>query len=96
MQAHQNGVPMLAASGYVSRVDPQLCIACGECAESCPFGAIAVVDGGSIVNSDLCMGCGVCVDRCEQGAMSLVRDESKGVPLEMDELIADCGLMIAD
>jgi ferredoxin len=96
MQAHQNGVPMLAASGYVSRVDPQLCIACGECAESCPFGAIAVVDGGSTVNSDLCMGCGVCVDRCEQGAMSLVRDESKGVPLEMDELIADGGLMIAD
>jgi Pyruvate/2-oxoacid:ferredoxin oxidoreductase delta subunit len=96
MQAHHNGVPMLAASGYVSRVDAQLCVTCGACAESCPFGAIAVADGGSTVNTDLCMGCGVCVDRCERGAMSLVRDESEGVPLEMDELIADCGLMIAD
>jgi ferredoxin len=96
MQAHQNGVPMLAASGYASRVDVALCAGCGMCAEACQFGAINVTDGGAAVNADLCMGCGVCIDRCERGAMSLVRDESKGVPLELDKLIADCGLAIAD
>jgi ferredoxin len=37
------------------------------------------------------MGCGVCVDRCSQGALSLVRDESKGIPLEMDALLAVAG-----
>jgi ferredoxin len=89
MQAHQNGVPMLATSGYVSRVDTALCAGCGNCAAGCPFGAITLADGTSAVNAELCMGCGVCVDRCDRGAMSLIRDAGKGVPLEMDELIAD-------
>jgi Pyruvate/2-oxoacid:ferredoxin oxidoreductase delta subunit len=88
MQAHQNGVPMLAASGYVSRVDNALCAACGDCVAACPFEAISLTDGTSTVNANLCMGCGICVDRCRQGAMSLIRDESKGVPLELDVLMA--------
>jgi ferredoxin len=89
MQAHRNGVPMLAASGYVSRVDADLCVGCGECAAGCPFGAITLTDGTSAVNAELCMGCGICADRCPQEAMALVRDESKGVPLELDVLMAD-------
>jgi ferredoxin len=89
MQAHRNGVPMLAASGYVSRVNAALCAGCGECASGCPFGAITLTDGMSAVNAALCMGCGICVDRCQQGAMSLARDERKGVPLELDVLMAD-------
>ena len=96
MQAHQNGVPMLASSGYVSRVEAALCAGCGDCAAACQFGAITLTDGTSAVNADLCMGCGVCVDRCRQGAMSLVRDEGRGVPLELDELIAECRLRTAD
>jgi hypothetical protein len=31
MQAHRSGTPMLASSGYVSRVDEELCIGCGDC-----------------------------------------------------------------
>jgi hypothetical protein len=30
----------------------------------------------------------VCIGRCAQGALSLVRDASKGEPLELDELLA--------
>ncbi len=41
LQAQRNGVPMLAASGYVSRQDTDLCIGCGTCAEHCQFGAIS-------------------------------------------------------
>jgi NAD-dependent dihydropyrimidine dehydrogenase PreA subunit len=89
MQAHRNGVPMLASSGYVSRVDTALCVGCGDCAAMCQFDAINPIDGTPVINADLCMGCGVCVDRCLQGAMSLARDASKCVPLEMDELIVD-------
>ena len=85
MQAHQNGVPMLAASGYVSRVDrTSVRWLWRRAPRRVRSGRSPSRTARSTVNTDLCMGCGVCVDRCEQGAMSLVRDESKGVPLEMD------------
>jgi hypothetical protein len=31
---------------------------------------------------------GVCVDKCAQGALSLVREASKGKPLEIESLMA--------
>jgi heterodisulfide reductase subunit A-like polyferredoxin len=78
---------MLAASGYVCRVDESLCIGCGECAAFCQFGALSLSDFTSIVNMDICMGCGVCVDKCAQGALSLEREASKGQPLEIYQLL---------
>lgn len=87
MHAHRNGVPMLASSGYISQVDEDLCIGCGDCAEYCQFDALHVVEGWSQVNYEECMGCGVCVDKCLQGAIMLVRDDSKGVPLEICSLM---------
>ena len=89
MHAHRSGTPMLASSGYISQVYEDLCRGCGECVEYCQFGALEVRDGWNHVNYDQCMGCGVCVGKCEQGALALVRDESKGVPLEI------CALMDA-
>jgi ferredoxin len=89
MQAHRNGVPMLASSGYVSLSDDDLCIGCGECVPSCQFHALSLDGGRSIVDLEKCMGCGVCVDRCAMGALSLVRDESKGIPLDMDALLRE-------
>jgi ferredoxin len=88
MQAQRNGVPMLAASGYVCRTDAERCIGCGTCAEHCQFKAISV-NGHATVDRDACMGCGVCVNKCEQGALVLVRDKSKGVPLELDVLMRE-------
>ena len=38
MQAHRSGIPMLASSGYVSRVDAAKCRACGHCAQVCRGG----------------------------------------------------------
>jgi Pyruvate/2-oxoacid:ferredoxin oxidoreductase delta subunit len=91
MQSHRNGTPMLASSGYVAFVDDTLCIGCGACEVYCQFGAISVSNGGSVgiasVDVAACMGCGVCTTKCEQGAVELVRDESKGIPLELFELM---------
>jgi Pyruvate/2-oxoacid:ferredoxin oxidoreductase delta subunit len=87
MNAHRNGTPMLASSGYVAQVDQDLCAACGVCAEFCPFGAISVDDGWAVVDIEVCMGCGVCVAKCAQEALSLAREPSRGEPLEIRRLI---------
>lgn len=78
---------MLASSGYLARVDESLCLGCGTCQEHCQFGAISLPEGIAVVDVDACMGCGVCSTHCEQGAVELVRDERKGVPLELFGLI---------
>jgi len=88
MGAHRGGVPMLAPSGYTCRADPDLCIACGACEPSCPFGALALADDAMEVDPALCMGCGVCVDRCPQGALTLSLDPAASLPLELDRLLA--------
>ena len=87
MQAQRNGVPMLAASGYVCQIDESLCQGCGTCASFCQFEALDV-NGYATVDTERCMGCGVCVSKCEQGAISLVRDPARGEPLEIESLLA--------
>jgi uncharacterized Fe-S center protein len=88
MNAHRNGTPMIASSGYVARVDAELCAGCGTCAEYCQFAAISVDDGVAAIDAAACMGCGVCVACCPQEAISLLRDVTKGEPLEIQKLIA--------
>ena len=88
IQAHRNGVPMLASSGYLNKIDADRCAGCETCVRSCPFEAISMKDGIAVVNAALCMGCGICVPRCSAEALSLVRDPTKGEPLEVDELMS--------
>lgn len=87
MQAHRNGVPMLASSGYVAELDQELCIQCGECADICPFQAITISGEGPDVSQDSCMGCGVCVNRCPAQGLELKRHKDKCPPLDVDGLL---------
>jgi ferredoxin len=89
MQAHRNGTPMLASSGYISHVDTDLCMGCGDCTEYCQFHALEVVDDMNHVIYENCMGCGVCVSKCEHDALSLVQDPAKGIPLEVCSLMQE-------
>ncbi len=86
MKAQRNGIPMIISSGYVCQVEQSLCIACGACAQVCPFGAIRV-EQSAIIDVQACMGCGVCLNQCSQGALSLARDEARPAPLEIETLI---------
>jgi ferredoxin len=92
MQAHRNGTPMLASSGYVAEVDEILCIGCGDCVEYCQFHALSVQDGVSCVAGEACMGCGICTSKCAQGALSLRLEPVRGEPLEICELMEELTL----
>jgi Pyruvate/2-oxoacid:ferredoxin oxidoreductase delta subunit len=87
IQAWRNGTPMLTSSGYVSQIDQELCILCETCLDYCQFGAIKMNDDKLVVDEEVCMGCGVCVSKCTCDAHSLVRDPSKGEPLEIHKLM---------
>jgi heterodisulfide reductase subunit A-like polyferredoxin len=81
----RHGVPMVASSGFVAQVDEGACIGCGDCEHACPFGAMHVPYRAE-VTWDSCMGCGVCEGQCATGAVTLVRDERKGIPLDVGAL----------
>jgi ferredoxin len=88
MRAWQNGTPMLCSSGYVSRVDIDLCIQCDTCSQLCQFDALTLDQYDyPVVNEKKCMGCGVCVSHCPEEAFALLRDVSKSEPLVIEELI---------
>lgn len=87
MGAHQRGTPMLASSGYLSQVDQDLCIGCGDCNDYCQFFALSVDNGYALIDQEACMGCGICASHCEQGAITLIHDQTRGAPLEIMDLI---------
>lgn len=94
MNATRNGIPMIIPSGYISRVDENECVGCGVCVEYCQFDALTRgYDFTMAVDAERCMGCGVCVDQCDMDAMILVRDESKGAPLEIEQLMCAANSM---
>ncbi len=77
------GIPMMTSSGYIAEVDQDLCNLCAACVDACPFRALSADDTRLVRSWELCMGCGVCVEKCPTDAMSLVRDEKKGIPLDV-------------
>lgn len=55
----------------LSVIDQNKCIQCGECLESCRFGAVEVKDGLYSVRALHCEGCGVCEYVCPAEAASM-------------------------
>lgn len=89
MAAQRHGVGMLAASGYLARVDADRCVGCGNCVQFCSFGALKIRDRALQIKPARCMGCGACVSKCPKQALELVADGDKGRPLLVDEILRD-------
>jgi len=74
------------------RVDGALCTNCGECVETCPLGAVALLDDGlPYFRLAECMECGHCVAVCREGAISAdgLRPEAAVQPsVQLDDLRA--------
>lgn len=54
----------LLTGNYRSKIDPEVCICCGACAEVCPTNAIHQIGDVYSIDPNLCFGCGACVDEC--------------------------------
>lgn len=53
-----------------ARINPDLCIDCGQCIAYCKFEAI-VNENGPTIRDYLCEGCGVCAHVCPAGAITM-------------------------
>ena len=83
----------LSVEGVVSHVNEHYCIGCGMCEDSCPYGAIGLVDleaGGQMsrVQPALCKGCGACAVACPTGAAAIFHYDDQEV-LTMVEAALD-------
>lgn len=87
MEALKNNIPMLTPSGYISIVDPDKCIGCGQCMEYCPFGAMKIRDKRMHIDPAKCMGCGVCINKCRKGSLRLARNKKHPEPFSVEKLL---------
>ncbi len=62
---------LMANVCYNAKIDPEMCIQCGDCVERCPVDAITELDETMEVIADKCVGCGVCVSVCPEEAIGL-------------------------
>ncbi len=50
-------------------IDPEICIRCNTCEESCPRQAISHDHNNYVVDASICEGCGECLGPCPTGAI---------------------------
>jgi len=53
----------------VLKVNKDLCVGCGLCAESCPRGAISLPWGQAEIDQNRCNSCRQCINICPQAAI---------------------------
>lgn len=79
-------------------IDPEICIRCNTCEDTCPIDAITHDDRNYVVRADVCNGCGACLSPCPTGAIDNWRTMFKGqaytieAQLAWDELPAEVPL----
>lgn len=66
---------------FISRINSELCIGCGQCVDRCPVDAINLEDY-AVVEKDLCLGCGLCASMCPENAISMHLREDREEPYD--------------
>ncbi|NVM43696.1 MAG: electron transfer flavoprotein subunit alpha, partial [Candidatus Lokiarchaeota archaeon] len=65
-------------------IDDELCTGCGNCIDSCPFGAIELEDDKAKILPN-CTLCGACVEICPVEAIKLDRDEYAAEKMDISQ-----------
>lgn len=64
---------VINTSNFLSVIDEESCIGCGDCEERCPADAISLKDDIAVVDENVCLGCGNCVPVCPSESISMIR-----------------------
>jgi len=83
----------MRARRTIVKIDEDKCNGCGQCAEACVEGAIAIVDGKARLISEVyCDGLGACIGECPQGAITTeVREADEFNQAAVEEHLARQG-----
>src|SRR5690349_20538900 len=55
-------------------IDPEICIRCNTCEETCPIDAITHDSRNYVVDPAICNGCNACISPCPTGAIESWRE----------------------
>lgn len=66
-------------------IDPEICIRCNTCEETCPVDAITHDSLNYVVKFDVCNGCLACVPPCPTGAIDSWRNVERTKPYTLEE-----------
>ncbi|QGZ63522.1 benzoyl-CoA 2,3-epoxidase subunit BoxA [Paraburkholderia acidisoli] len=66
-------------------IDPEICIRCNTCEETCPIDAITHDGTNYVVKAEVCNGCMACVPPCPTGAIDNWRNVLKADAYSIDE-----------
>lgn len=58
------------SGGRAMSVDPDRCVACGQCTDICQWNAVKQNNTAVAIDPDACEGCGACLQVCPAGAIS--------------------------
>ncbi|WP_321813273.1 MULTISPECIES: benzoyl-CoA 2,3-epoxidase subunit BoxA [unclassified Paraburkholderia] len=66
-------------------IDPEICIRCNTCEETCPIDAITHDGVNYVVKAEVCNGCMACVPPCPTGAIDNWRTVLKSAAYSLDD-----------
>jgi benzoyl-CoA 2,3-dioxygenase component A len=66
-------------------IDPEICIRCNTCEETCPIDAVTHDERNYVVDFSTCDACGACIAPCPTGAIDNWRHVLKSKPYTLEE-----------
>ena len=66
-------------------IDPEICIRCNTCEESCPVDAITHDSLNYVVKFEVCNGCMACIAPCPTGAIDSWRNVARTQPYSLEQ-----------